>query len=261
MGGQVYLTGIVLSAMPVNDYDRRLSILTFEHGRISAFARGARRPRNPLGAASRPFTYGRFSAFSGRDSFTVTACEEAKYFDQLSGDPDKVYYGMYFCELMEYLTRENAEDREQVKLLYTTLCALTKGLLPFRLIRRIYELRALSNYGEAPNIFECQCCHEKSSESGWFLDKKKNILICRSCSTCQSAGGREAGSTGDKIYITEAVRYTMHYCITATMKKLYAFSLTEDAFREFDAVVDGYVKRHVDKKMKSLEILELCGAE
>ncbi|MCQ2495497.1 MAG: DNA repair protein RecO [Lachnospiraceae bacterium] len=258
MSGQVYLTGIVLSAMPVNDYDRRLSILTFEHGRVSAFARGARRPKNQLTAASQPFTYGKFTAYEGKDSFTVTACEEATYFDKLAYDPDKVYYGMYFCELMEYLTRENSEDREQVKLLYTTLSALSKGVISLKLIRRIFELRAISNYGEAPNIFECSVCHKKTSDNGWFLNKKRNVLVCRECSISLPHDASE-GHSGDDIFISETVRYTMHYCITSPLKKLYGFSLTDTAFEEFNALIDGYVKRHVDKKLKSLEILEFCG--
>lgn len=255
MSGQVYLTGIVLSAMPVNDYDRRLSILSFENGRVSAFARGARRPKNQLTAFARPFTYGRFTAYEGRDSYTVTDCEDAVFFDRLEKDPEKTYYGMYFCELMEYLTRENSEDREQVKLLYTTLSALGKEIVPVTLIRRIFELRAFANYGEAPNIFECRKCHCKTCISGWHMNRRLNSVICRDCYEKENETG--FSESDNLINISETVRYTIHYCITSTMKKLYGFTLSEEVLSEFESFVDDYVKRHTDKKMKSLDIIEM----
>ena len=72
MQESLYVTGIVLKQTPFGEYDRIVSLLTREKGKITAFARGARKPGNRLAAATNPFAFGTFRLYEGRTSYTIS---------------------------------------------------------------------------------------------------------------------------------------------------------------------------------------------
>jgi DNA repair protein RecO (recombination protein O) len=144
----VDLTGMVLKATPVGDYDRRLVILTRERGKITAFARGAKRPGSQLMAVSRPFVFGRFRLFEGRDAYSLNSSEITNYFTEIAADMEAACYGSYFLELADYFSRENMDGTELLLLLYQSMRALLKPALPNPLVRVIFELRIMVINGE-----------------------------------------------------------------------------------------------------------------
>lgn len=150
----ITVTGIILKQSPVGEYDRHISLLTKERGKISAFARGARRPGNKLAAATNPFSFGSFKLYEGKNSYTVAEADIHNFFAELRTDYIGACYGMYFAEVADYYTRENNDEREMLKLLYQSLRALCAPTLPNSLVRCVFECKAIAVNGEFPGVPE-----------------------------------------------------------------------------------------------------------
>ena len=135
------VVGMVISGTPISEYDKRLVILTKELGKITAFARGARKPTSPYLGGSQPMAFGEFTLYRGRNAYTVTGMKISDYFSNTMKDIDSMYLGMYFLELADYYGREGIEARDTLELLYFAMKTLSKNIIHNRLARCIYELK------------------------------------------------------------------------------------------------------------------------
>lgn len=242
MGETVTVTGMVLSAMPVGEYDKRLVILTRERGKIAAFARGARRMNSPFLAGSRPFSFGEFMLYEGRNSYTVSSISISNYFVDLSNDFMGALYGFYFIELAEYYARENVDESQMLKLLYQSFRALLNEHIPNELVKVIYELKVMTVNGEYPEVFSCVQCG--SREGSYVFSVQRGGILCEECR------GQE------EMYLSEGAVYAMQYIISSTIEKLYTFNVSNEVLSELKRAVGQFMNHCIDKKMKSLEILK-----
>lgn len=242
---QVKMTGMVLTTMAVGDYDKRLVILTKERGKITAFAKGARKQNSALLACTQPFSFGEFTLYEGRTSYNVISADISNFFIELREDLEAVSYGLYYLELAEYITTENTNETNILKLLYQTLRALVKKSIPYELIRYIYELKILSLNGETPQVFECVQC--KNANDYYHFRALSGGLLCLDCVKKYS----------DYIKVSGSTIYTMQYIITSSIEKLYTFTVTDEVLNELRLCLKQYCKVYIDKEFKSLEMLKL----
>lgn len=148
----VNVTAIVLNSTPMGEYDRRVVLLTKERGKITAFAKGARRQTSKLMAATNLFAFGEFKLYPGRTAYTMTDARIQNYFEELRIDFEGAYYGMFFLEVCDYYTRENNDEKEFLKLVYQSLKALSVKSLNRKLVQCIFEMKALVINGEFPGM-------------------------------------------------------------------------------------------------------------
>ena len=242
----VTVTGIVLSVTPIGEYDKRVVILTKERGRISAFAKGARKPNSPLGGAVSPFCFGEFILYEGRTSYNIMQVNIANYFQELRSDMEAAYYGFYFMEFAEYYTREYNDETQMLKLLYQTFRALTNKNISNALIRCIFELKAIYINGEGPQVFQCVKCGD--TERPVVFSAKEGGVVCSECMQ----------GVYDDMEIDTSTLYAMQYVASSTIEKLYTFTVADSVLYNLKKIIGRYISVYIDKQFKSLEILEIC---
>ena len=148
----VSVKGMVIKHSPVGDYDWVATVFTADRGKITAFARNARKPGSKLAGSVEPFCFGTFKLFAGRSSYTIVEADIENYFEGFRQDLEGACYGTFFLEIASFYTRENNEDKALLNLLYISLRALLNEKLQNRLVKCIFEIRALCIEGEYPGI-------------------------------------------------------------------------------------------------------------
>ncbi|MCR4604739.1 MAG: DNA repair protein RecO [Eubacterium sp.] len=217
------VTGIVLLSAAIGEYDKRVVLLTKEEGRITAFARGARRPKNHLSAVTEPMCFGSFFVYAGRDSYSVDDATIDNYFPKLKNDLEKLYTGMYFLEVADYFTREGMRAPKELELVYRSLLALEKEAIPDELVRRVFELRMMAISGYAPHY---------DADKGAYLD---DMGVWK---------------------LSEAATYTVGQILNLPLNKLYSFTVSERVLAELEKTVGTFLQRNSDKQFNTLKTLK-----
>ena len=157
MDDKELVRGMVLKHRAVGDYDWVVTLLTVERGKITAFAKGARKMNARLAGLVEPLCMGTFSLYQGRSAYTISEAHIDAFFESFRKDLEKSTYATFFLEVADYYNHENAEAKDFLNLLYLALKALETGpkqLTP-SYIRCVYEIRALVTDGSFPGADGC----------------------------------------------------------------------------------------------------------
>ena len=149
-------TGINLKAMPMNESDRLVTVLTKEYGLIRAIAPGARKHKSRLGGRSGPFVVNEMLLIKGKSIDKMVQAETQQSFPKLSTDLARLTASQYLAEIA---LSQALSDQPQEELYYLLLehlkrleSASKSNILPC-LTQAIFHLLALA--GVAPEVFNC----------------------------------------------------------------------------------------------------------
>lgn len=234
----VKINGIVIAENNMGDYDKMLTILTPNYGKISCVAKGARRPQSALLAGTQLFCFGEYMMYKGTNTYHINSCETIEIFYNLRTDLDKLKYAIHINKIIQDITEENENCYKILQLFLNTLYTLSETEKDKDFVLSVFKMRLLCILGFMPRVTKCVSCKEKKNLSKFSI--RDNGFKCDAC-------GRQDKSSLD---MSESARSAILYTISAPPKKLYSFSLKDDSLREFELISKIYFNEKLEKEYK-----------
>ena len=233
---QLKVSGIIIAENSSNDFDKMLTMLTPNLGKISCSAKGARRTKSQLMAGTQFLCFGEYMLFKGSDIYSINSCNTIELFYNIRTDLDKLMYASHITKIINDVTTENQNSYYILQLFLNTLFMISETDKNLDLVLSVFRMRLLKILGFAPNVEECVSC--KSKENLVEFSFKGNGLKCIEC------GKQDAGA----FKISESTKNAIIYSIKANSKKIFSFDLAEEPLKEFEIVSRLYLNEKLEKE-------------
>jgi len=174
-----YIKGnaLVLRSRPLGEADRLITFLSWDWGKLTAVARGARKIKSKLASGVDLFIYGSYQFYRGRGLAIVTGVEVKEHFVNLRQDPYLYTYGLYLAELTDRLIPESGLCPEVCNLLLQGWELLPEAADLLVLIRA-FELKLLQAAGYSPHFGGCLHC---GAPRAALFSVSQGGLLCPDC--------------------------------------------------------------------------------
>jgi len=200
-------SGIVIKEVNTGEADRIITIFSKNKGKISALAKGARRPKSHLVAGTQLLCYSEFVLFKGKDMYTVNSCDVIESFYDIRNDLERLTYAAHMMDIVNDVILENQPASRLLQLFLNSLYMLSKtDRSPLQIVR-VFEIRLLSTMGYAPWVSSCIKCGSTVFDSMYFSFLKCGFL----CSKCLE---NDKGA----LKISEGAAKALNYIVHSNLK-------------------------------------------
>ena len=181
MRARTYQTkAVVLKSRSLGEADRLVTLFTESHGRSSAVARGARRPKSRIGGSLDVLNFVQVSLSPGRTFDHINECIIVDEFKSLKTDLRRIAGGIYLAELIDVFGDERTQNIALLKLLVAGLTFLDREITLDLVIRK-FEMNILTICGFTPELKNCVSCRRELSPNGYVFDFNQGGVLCKSC--------------------------------------------------------------------------------
>lgn len=244
MHSQIVTPALVLREVKVGESDKILTLLSPEHGIITASAKGSLRLKSKLFSGCGLFCYSEFTLFGGPGMYRVNDVQVKQVFHGITGSIEAMALAMYMAEVAIVLAPSGPEAANQLRLLLNSLYLAGQGKKDLRQIKAVYEMRSMSEGGYMPDLLCCKNCGLYEGD-GFYFDPLHANLLCAECAARQ----------GKRPNLTASALTALRHIALVDDKHIFSFRLAPQSLIALERVTQQYLLTCLDRPLKSLEFL------
>lgn len=172
-------SAVVLRNYKLGESDRIIVMMTSEHGKVRAVAKGIRRTKSRFGARLEPLSHIDVQLYKGRNLDIVTQVDLVSSSYLLHRDLDRLLQGISMLEAVDQIAIDRVPAPYLYRMLVGAINELSKHASPIVLAAFYWKLLAAE--GVTPEINRCVGC--QSDGELVAFDLLEGGAQCRSCRT------------------------------------------------------------------------------
>ncbi len=174
--------GIILKQIKTVNGRTMLVVFSRKFGKISVGTNLTGSGKNKSALATRPFTYGEYELFKGRDVYNLNSGRVIKSYFDIGDDLDKYMAASYVLELTDRLLMEEDPQPKLFGDLQGFMEAIEKRAKKTDTLILAYIVKALDSTGTMPELENCACCgRPRGSHKATRFSTEDGGIICRDC--------------------------------------------------------------------------------
>ena len=238
---------IVLRTHKLGEADRVITLLSRDHGRFRAVAKGVRRTKSKFGARLEIASHIDAQFYIGKSLDVITQVEGIEnYGDAISHDYQKWTVAHAIVEAAErFTTNEREPVRQHFQLVAGALKSLAHESYDSLLILDAYLLRSLAVAGFAPSTHDCSICNAQGPHR--FFSLVGGGSVCGQCKPSASATPEEKTLE----LMGDLLSGNWERAITSELRNR----------REASGLVAAYLQWHVERGLRSLPFVDRTVSE
>lgn len=170
-------TAVVLRTYKLGEADRIIVLLTEEHGKVRAVAKGVRKTKSKFGARLEPMSHVQLLLSQGRELDIISQADSVESLAPLVADLDHMTAGISVLEAADQMALEREPNPRLYRMVVGALRTIAERGGP--LVVPAFYWKLLAAEGVRPELDQCVRCGEPGPLVAFDMDQ--GGVLCRTC--------------------------------------------------------------------------------